>query len=973
MKPEKPFASSSSNILEAAQKGDWPKVNVLLRGNPSLIFSKADDGRTPLHNAAANGHKDVVELLLSSKATVNAKDNNGRTPLHHCAGDTAAAKDRKDVAELLLARKAEVSAKDKDGYMPLHFAAGSGYSDVAALLLAKRAEVNAEANDGTTPLHLAAMNDHKDVAELLLEKGAEVNAKSDAGLTPLCGAAWKGYKDVAALLLANGAEVNAKNDEGTTPLQLAASLGYKDVAALLLTKGAEVNAKINDGTTPLHHAALKGFKDVAELLLANGAEVNAKEDSHGATPLHHAAGYGHKEVAALLLANGADVNARSNNGQTPLHHAALKGFKDVAELLLEKGAEVNAKDDRHGATPFHYAAGSGYNDVAALLLAKGADVNARSNNGQTPLQLAAVKGHKEVAALLLANGADVNPKTHNAAHQSEQPIAPESIYTQLSQTLQKPVDEILSFLEMKIEVGALATDSIVVDFLAAANGFTERCCSSCADLLRHSSRLPEVRATPTVTLANQIRAEVFPKCDAILEQCRQHLQAEVTAIARIPSQEPGLISTALQGAATGQLAAGLGKHGKTLGTVGAMLAVGEQWSRRTALLATQLEAAEQAQASARGKISEYLGAMIPGLCQDLFDYGCAKCLGAEIDFKSQEAALDKLGDFIRDHQAKLDRALKGDADRRREKEEGALKAASAERAEQQKSVEEATGRSLKRCGWYLVGLAVFFIATAFGAMQDSTSVVAGACLFTFGAVMLAAGIRLSWGKKKPQQAGERLKSPIASADSQWPNVGSIAQRGPREVQLPQPPEGWICGEYKGGSFFSNGHIVVKGEPPPGHRLSSQFLPGDLFASFQISPESERPVSADAFSIDSEGVEVIWFTNGTRIAAHYYDFLLSHHPEAQFLSAGRESPLKAIDRSGNMVGEVMPLKKVKPPLAVKELLRQVGEGAVPAAPASAQTKVCAYCGRENPLDTAQCRECGTTDFKPVEQQSTARQG
>jgi ribosomal protein L40E len=558
------------------------------------------------------------------------------------------------------------------------------------------------------------------------------------------------------------------------------------------------------------------------------------------------------------------------------------------------------------------------------------------------------------------------------SHQSGQTVAEDSMYTQLSQMLQKPVGEILSFLEMMIEVGALATDSFVMDFLAAANGFTERCCSSCAELLRHSSRLPEVRATPTVTLANQIRAEVFLKCDAILEQCRQHLQAGVNAIARVPSQEPGLISTALQGAATGQLAAGLGRHGKTLGTVGAVLAVGEQWSRRTALLAAQLDAAEQAQAAARGKIPEYLGAMIPGLCQDLFDYGCAKCLGAEIDFKAQEEALDKFGGFIREHQAKLDRALKVDADRRREKEERALKAVSAERAEQQKSVENATGRSFKRCGWYLIGLSILFIAAGVGAMLDPSSVGAGIFVFTVAAVMLAAGIRLSWGKKKPQQAGERFKSPIASAESQWLNVGSIAQRGPREVQLPQPPEGWICGEYKGESFFSNGHIVVKGEPPQGHHISSQSLPGDLFASFQIIPDSERPVSADAFSIDSEGVEVIWFTNGTRIDARYYDFLLSHHPDAQFLSAGRESPLKAIDRSGNIVGAVMPLKKAKPPPAVKELLRQVGKGAALAATASAQAKVCAYCGRENLLDAAQCRECGTTGFKPVEQQSAPRQ-
>src|SRR5271170_4190594 len=87
-------AASCGEIHEAAKKGDLEKVKALVSANHTLVSSKDDSGRTPLHWAAAGGYKELVQFLLDNKADPRAKDSNGETPL-----DLAAF--HKDVADLL--------------------------------------------------------------------------------------------------------------------------------------------------------------------------------------------------------------------------------------------------------------------------------------------------------------------------------------------------------------------------------------------------------------------------------------------------------------------------------------------------------------------------------------------------------------------------------------------------------------------------------------------------------------------------------------------------------------------------------------------------------------------------------------------------------------------------------------------------------------------------------------------------------
>ena len=238
-------------IHVAAEKGDLENVNSLIKENAGLVFSKDDNGATPLHYAAQNGHKEVAALLLANKADVNAKAGNGKTPLHF-----ASQEGRKDVAALLLANKADVNARANSGGTPLHYAAQNGHKEVAALLLANKANVNARAKNGGSPLHQAAFWGRKDVAEVLLRNKAVVNARDRDGATPLHYAVQKGHEDVVALLLANKADVKAKNNDGATPLEIAVAHEDKGIMELLSQDDSRPGSGSEDGREVAGNAAV---------------------------------------------------------------------------------------------------------------------------------------------------------------------------------------------------------------------------------------------------------------------------------------------------------------------------------------------------------------------------------------------------------------------------------------------------------------------------------------------------------------------------------------------------------------------------------------------------------------------------------------------------------------------------------------------------------------------------------------------
>ena len=329
--------SDDMKLVKAILHGDTEHVRHLLQLGAIKInrFIKFDEGSTTaLEAACANGHDEIVELLIKYGADVNKKGKTGMRPLN-----VACRLGRVETVKKLLNSGAsvDIDVETSDPYFALLDATRFGRTDIVKILLEHGASAGLHTIGRYTAMILACTHGLTEIAKLLLEYGAPVNEIADDGSFSIDCASRCGRADVVELLLQNDAQIDLQNRDGNTALISACILGHTKVVKVLLEHRANTNLIAKNGDFALKQASAKGHYAIVKLLIKHNAPVNMANKA-GMTALMSASTYGRFSIAKALLEAGADPRIMMKDAEacTAITYAEKAGHIHIVNLLQGK-------------------------------------------------------------------------------------------------------------------------------------------------------------------------------------------------------------------------------------------------------------------------------------------------------------------------------------------------------------------------------------------------------------------------------------------------------------------------------------------------------------------------------------------------------------------------------------------------------------------------------------------------------------
>ena len=372
--PSKAHPEGQTPLLAAARSGSVPTVRHLLARGVDVNHTESFQSTTALMWAAAEGHIDVVDLLLEAGADPNRQ------------GHVTTLKDRHNADH------------PTGGFTALMFAARRGDDALVRRLVARGANVNLKNGDSASAAMIAMYNDRFDVANTLIELGSDVN---------------DGSLYVAAEMRDATTDQFAFDGSRRRP-DYANKVTALDLMRILLDRGADPNQRFQGqfhsthmpntdrfDNTPFFRSAVASDVEALKVMVGHGAKldqmppVEAEPEKKpgditvgGRRPNPNAG-----RTPAMVTMTGGRGPAMTGgpayirDGAAPYREPGSRKPEDALAVLLIAGANPNAKSP-DGATLLHQAARLGNLEMIKALATAKVDFTQKNNEGFTALDVA---------------------------------------------------------------------------------------------------------------------------------------------------------------------------------------------------------------------------------------------------------------------------------------------------------------------------------------------------------------------------------------------------------------------------------------------------------------------------------------------------------------------------------------------------------------------------------------------------------
>ncbi|TYZ66673.1 hypothetical protein PybrP1_000580, partial [[Pythium] brassicae (nom. inval.)] len=389
--------------LHDARRGEMHEVRRLLQLDTTIDEMDVSCW-TPLLNGVYHGHRDIAELLLTHRASVDAfkdpavrcgtvRSHRHRQAAVQCRAniDTGLADGTTPLAEWSFGCRDTAdevaSVSEHDGE--------AGWSHSTLRCRAERSQDMKRADEYVDDLEILHVDPSRyDIAWRL---GIDTDVMDET--IKNCGT--RNFIKHLALPF-KALFTNEFSHKPSSRLESAGGVEARDAGPTPPLPSARTTQSMSSKwriDRRLHKACREGQEGDVQRLLEQGAEVDARGEDNR-TPLMIAVRFSqHKEIVDLLVANGANINARDTCGWTPLYFAACWSTQAIVELLLARGASIDMRTSA-GSTPLIGAASNGRLDAVRVLLEHGARIDVKTSSGKTALLVARSKRHTDIAELL---------------------------------------------------------------------------------------------------------------------------------------------------------------------------------------------------------------------------------------------------------------------------------------------------------------------------------------------------------------------------------------------------------------------------------------------------------------------------------------------------------------------------------------------------------------------------------------------